>query len=109
MATFPTSEKQYLTSAGDTVDSICWAYYGVTRITTERVLARNRWLTKYPPILPAGLLIVLPVVLAADVFPSVNLWPYKPTVAATKKPAVSRADMLAAQKAALARYVQSKK
>lgn len=81
MPYFPTSEAHYLTSAGDVVDKICWDYYGVTKETTERVYVRNPYLADFKAILPAGLLLVLPIIAASDVLPQSRLWNYtEPTL-----------------------------
>jgi phage tail protein X len=55
----------YLTKTGDTVDYVCWAYYGSTdNGQVEAVLAANNGLADYGPILPAGVAISLPVITA---------------------------------------------
>lgn len=54
-------DKNYLTSDGDVLDRICWLFYGSTANVTERVLARNPVLNKYPSVLPAGIILVLPL------------------------------------------------
>lgn len=77
MATqLPTVEKQYLTSDGDVIDRICWDYYGTNLRVTEAVLNRNRYLCEHPVILPAGLIITLPVVSLDQVQNGVDLWKY---------------------------------
>jgi len=70
------SSQQYRTKTGDTVDSICWAYYDTTASgQVEAVLEANRalGLPGYGPELPAGIIITLPVV-EATVTSSVNLF-----------------------------------
>lgn len=78
MPFFPTIEKNYLTSDGDVVDNICWKYYGFTEKSTEAVFARNAFLPSFGPVLPAGLIITLPI-LSQDVLTAVltkPLWNY---------------------------------
>lgn len=45
---------------GDTVDLICWRYYGRTAGVVEQVLAANHGLAELGPELPMGTLIELP-------------------------------------------------
>lgn len=45
---------------GDTVDLICYRYYGKTQGVTEAVLSANRGLADQGPMLPEGLQILLP-------------------------------------------------
>lgn len=45
---------------GDTIDLICWRYYGRTAGITEQVLAANPKLAELGPILPTGSLVTLP-------------------------------------------------
>lgn len=60
---------------GDTVDLICWRYYGRTERVTEAVYAANPGLCELGPILPHGLLITLPDVDTTDTIDTtVHLW-----------------------------------
>lgn len=52
--------SEYLTREGDTVDYICWKFYGQQSGAVELVLDANRALADRGPLLPAGLTIVLP-------------------------------------------------
>ena len=52
----------YRTQAGDMLDEICWLYYGRTRGTVETVLEANPGLADYGPVLPAGVLVTLPII-----------------------------------------------
>ncbi|MCP3881676.1 MAG: phage tail protein [Sulfitobacter sp.] len=52
--------SDYLTSEGDTVDFICWKFYGQQSGAVELVLEANRGLADRGPLLPAGLRLVLP-------------------------------------------------
>ncbi len=45
---------------GDTIDLICWRYYGRTAGITEQVMDTNRGLAELGPVLPIGTLITLP-------------------------------------------------
>lgn len=49
-----------IANQGDTVDSICWAYYGRTAGVTEAVLAANPGLADLGPIIPHGTTVTLP-------------------------------------------------
>lgn len=67
---------KYTTRAGDTVDYICWKYYGTERGgTTEAVLAANFGLSEYGAVLPAGIQLVLPpLTLPASSEKLIELW-----------------------------------
>lgn len=54
--------QTYRSQAGDMVDELCWLHYGRTRGTVETVLAANPGLAAYGPVLPAGVLVDLPVI-----------------------------------------------
>lgn len=45
---------------GDTLDLICWRYYGRTTGVLEQVLDSNRGLADLGPVLPLGTLVQLP-------------------------------------------------
>jgi phage tail protein X len=45
---------------GDTVDALCWRYYGSTDGTVEAVLEANAGLANYGPVLPVGTVVRLP-------------------------------------------------
>jgi phage tail protein X len=65
----------YTTKAGDVVDAVVWKYYGTRdgRIT-EQVLAANKGLAAYGPILPAGVVITLPSISVQSTSQAVKLW-----------------------------------
>jgi phage tail protein X len=67
---------KYTTRQGDTVDYICWRYYGTERGgTTEAVLEANPGLAQRGPVLPAGLVITLPAItLPGKTAKLVELW-----------------------------------
>lgn len=60
---------------GDTVDSICWNYYGRTAGTVEAVLEANPGLAELGAILPMGTSIQLPEVPShAENNRTIQLW-----------------------------------
>lgn len=44
----------------DTVDALCWRFYGRTAGVTEAVLEANPGLADHSPILPQGLVVNMP-------------------------------------------------
>ncbi|MCB1520936.1 MAG: tail protein X [Hyphomicrobiaceae bacterium] len=52
--------KRYETRDGDMLDDIAFRHYGYHRGTVEAILEANRDLSAHPPMLPGGLVIVLP-------------------------------------------------
>lgn len=64
-----------IASQGDTVDAICWRYYGRTAGVTELVLEANPGLADLGPILPHGTQITLPdAAPQAEQRQVLNLW-----------------------------------
>lgn len=59
---------------GDTVDLICFRYYGRTAGVTEQVLDANPGLAALGPVLPVGTRVTLPDVPARASTNVVNLW-----------------------------------
>lgn len=61
---------------GDTVDLICWRFFGRTSGVVEQVLALNSGLSRHGPILPMGTLLELPAVAEPDAVQNdvVKLW-----------------------------------
>jgi phage tail protein X len=51
----------YTAREGDTIDWLCWRYYGATSGAVEKVLEANPGLSRADPNLPAGTRIILPV------------------------------------------------
>ena len=49
-----------IANQGDTVDAICWRYYGRTAGVTEAVLEANPGLADHGPIVPHGTQVSLP-------------------------------------------------
>lgn len=48
------------TNQDDTVDALCWRFYGRTAGVTEAVLEANPGLADHGPILPQGLVVNMP-------------------------------------------------
>ncbi|WP_379554948.1 tail protein X [Pseudomonas sp. MD332_8] len=48
------------TNQNDTVDVLCWRFYGRTAGVTEAVLEANPGLADHGPILPQGLVVNMP-------------------------------------------------
>ena len=48
------------TNQNDTVDTLCWRFYGRTAGVTEAVLEANPGLADHGPILPQGLVVNMP-------------------------------------------------
>lgn len=70
------AEQTVRTRQGDTIDAVCWRYYGATKGHVEAVFAANPGLSELPPILPSGTLLTMPEAVAAAT-PSktiTNLW-----------------------------------
>ncbi|WP_419246212.1 tail protein X [Serratia sp. NFX21] len=59
---------------GDTVDAICWRYYGRTQGVVEQVYSLNEGLADAGSILPHGQPVELPDATAAPQRETVNLW-----------------------------------
>ncbi|MDX4944341.1 tail protein X [Providencia manganoxydans] len=62
------------TVQGDTVDGLCWRFYGRTTGMTEAVLLANPGLAEKGAIIPAGLLIDMPEITAQPTQPLIQLW-----------------------------------
>jgi phage tail protein X len=58
---------QYLTREGDMLDRICWKFYGRQSGAVEVVLEANPHLADQGPLLPAGIVIELPVLAEPEV------------------------------------------
>ncbi|EKN3458389.1 MULTISPECIES: tail protein X [Yersinia] len=58
----------------DTVDAMCWRYYGRTEGVTEKVLAANPGLADIGPVLPHGYPVEMPEVSAATTTQTLQLW-----------------------------------
>lgn len=64
----------YRTKAGDMLDRICWEYYDGRENVYDQVLAENPKLASYGPVLPSGLLILLPELPPKPRTGAVKLW-----------------------------------
>ncbi|MFS4552094.1 tail protein X [Comamonas resistens] len=62
------------THDGDSVDSLCWRYYGRTADVVEAVLEANPGLAARGPILPQGLLVLMPNLPKPATRPLIQLW-----------------------------------
>jgi len=65
---------EYRTRQGDLIDRICWHHYGRQSGAVEAVLGANPGLAALGPALPAGQVIVLPDLPAAQTDAVVNIW-----------------------------------
>ncbi len=64
-----------IANQGDTVDAICWRYYGRTAGVTEAVLDANPSLADLGPVIPHGTAVTLPdAAPQAEQRQVVNLW-----------------------------------
>ncbi|GAA3588929.1 tail protein X [Gibbsiella greigii] len=59
---------------GDTVDALCWRYYGRTQGVVEQVYAHNVGLADAGVFLPHGYPVELPEITTAAQRETVNLW-----------------------------------
>ncbi len=64
----------YRTSAGDTIDLICWKYYGRQSGAVEVVMEANRHLADHGPVFEAGVMIELPDLPAPAAKTEIELW-----------------------------------
>ena len=68
----------YTSRQGDTLSKIAYEYYGSSTGQVERILEANPKLCQQPPLLPAGIIIVLPDSEPASTQttlpPTLNLW-----------------------------------
>lgn len=62
------------TKSGDTVDLLALAAYGLSAGTTEAILDANPRLAAVGPVLPAGIVVVLPDVAAPAPSTQTKLW-----------------------------------
>lgn len=67
--------RTVIASQGDTVDGLCWRYYGRTAGVTEAVLEANPGLADLGAVIPHGTTVYLPdAVPQAEQRQVVNLW-----------------------------------
>ncbi|HGN1382113.1 tail protein X [Proteus vulgaris] len=62
------------TQQGDTVDDICWRYFGQSSGMIEQVLEANPGLVELGAILPIGTTIELPDIQQHSTTPILQLW-----------------------------------
>lgn len=62
------------TQQSETVDALCWRHYGRTRAAVEAVLQANPGLARQGPVLPQGLLVLMPDLPAPQPQATVQLW-----------------------------------
>ena len=65
---------QIRTLQAETVDALCWRHYGRTRCAVEAVLQANPGLASCGPILPQGILVLMPTLPAPAPKTTVSLW-----------------------------------
>lgn len=57
-----------------TLDDVCYAYYGKTQAIVEQVLNANQGLCELGPIVPAGTTIVMPEITSQAKTKTINVW-----------------------------------
>lgn len=65
---------RYTSRDGDMVDAICKKHYGNEFTTTAVVYEANRGLADYGPVLPAGVVILLPEINEPRRVATLRLW-----------------------------------
>lgn len=66
--------KTIVTVAGDMLDLIAFRHYGYSSGAVEAMLEANYGLADKPPVLPAGIVVVLPDIAPAPARQPVRLW-----------------------------------
>ncbi|MFC5372901.1 tail protein X [Brevundimonas faecalis] len=66
--------RQITTRQGDVVDQIAKAFYGDMEKATEAVLDANPHLADLPPVLPAGVVVTMPVLATTPTKKRLKLW-----------------------------------
>ncbi|WP_366654417.1 tail protein X [Fodinicurvata sp. EGI_FJ10296] len=72
--TAPVDTATVITTEGAVLDEIVWRHYGRTEGVVERVIAANRHLESFGPILPAGVRITLPPLPPAPERRVIRIW-----------------------------------
>jgi phage tail protein X len=67
-------ENTVISQQGDTLDAICYRYYGYTSGAVERVYQANRGLCNLGPVLPIGTRVVMPEIVQQQTANTVKLW-----------------------------------
>lgn len=65
---------QIRTNQGETVDALCWRYYGRTQGAVEAVLQANPGLASHGLVLPQGQLVTMPNLPAPATKQLTQLW-----------------------------------
>jgi phage tail protein X len=74
-ATGPDGVVRYATIDGDTVDDIAYGYYGENVGHTETILKANPGLAAVGPVLPAGMVVIIPPAPSeVTPTPTISLW-----------------------------------
>ncbi|WJY13232.1 tail protein X [Pectobacteriaceae bacterium CE90] len=58
----------------DTLDALCYRYYGRTQGVVETVLQSNPGLADMGPILPHGTAVELPIIQSSSTRETINIW-----------------------------------
>ncbi|AUH00974.1 tail protein X [Pectobacteriaceae bacterium CE70] len=58
----------------DTLDALCYRYYGRTQGVVETVLQSNPGLADLGPILPHGTAVELPIIQSSSTRETINIW-----------------------------------
>ena len=67
--------QQYRTRDNETLDLICYNYYGTSQSYVENTLVANLGLADYGPILPGGVIINMPDITEVDTTnTTINIW-----------------------------------
>lgn len=66
--------KQIRTTQGETVDALCWRYYGRTQGAVEAVLLANPGLASHGLLLPQGMPVLMPVLPTPPTQQLTQLW-----------------------------------
>lgn len=66
--------QQIRTTQGETVDALCWRYYGRTQGAVEAVLLANPGLARHGLLLPQGMLVLMPVLPTPPTQQLTQLW-----------------------------------
>ena len=68
------SVTTYTTKDGDTLDAVCWKFYGQQSGAVESVLEANPGLAAKGPIFAAGVVMTLPEIDTSGKVEGVSLW-----------------------------------
>ena len=68
--------EYYLSKQGETIDLICWQYYGFQKGAVEKVLAANPIFRLLDEVLPIGTVVRLPRIEQPQEDKTIRLWDY---------------------------------